>query len=100
MWERVESLPEEIKKVWCTTPDRGNLGKIVWVVGNIRMARRKWSQQQFSAVTTKLDTLRLELDEARAQPNASRETIQAISDRMDEVLYHEEMMWLQHSRIT
>jgi hypothetical protein len=33
-------------------------------------------------------------------PNATRAAIGAISNRRDEVLYWEEMMWLQQSRIT
>jgi hypothetical protein len=100
MWERVESLPAEIKKVWCASSDRESLGSLVQVLENMRLALRRWSKQQFGAVTDVLNKLRFELDEAKARPSASRADIRAISDRMDEVLYREEMMWLQCSRIT
>jgi hypothetical protein len=67
---------------------------------NMRSALHQWSKQQFGAFTDELNKLRFELDEVKARPSASRADIRAISDRMDEVLYHEEMMWLQRSRIT
>jgi hypothetical protein len=100
MWECVELLPDEIKKVWCASSDRESLGSLVQVLENMRLALRRWSKQQFGAVTDELNKLRFELDEAKARPSASRADIRAISDRMDEVLYREEMMWLQCSRIT
>jgi hypothetical protein len=96
MWERVESLPAKIKKVWCASSDRVALYKYE----NMRSALHQWSKQQFGAFTDELNKLRFELDEVKARPSASRADIRAISDRMDEVLYREEMMWLQRSRIT
>lgn len=36
----------------------------------------------------------------RSDPEHSREDVRFITDRMDELLYREEMMWLQRSRIT
>jgi hypothetical protein len=35
MWERDETLSEEIKKVWCSTTDRENLGGLVHVLRNL-----------------------------------------------------------------
>jgi hypothetical protein len=61
---------------------------------NMRSALHQWSKQQFGAFTDELNKLRFELDEVKARPSASRADVRAISDRMDEVLYHEEMMWL------
>lgn len=41
----------------------------------------------------------MKLEEARTDPLCSRAAVRQISDRMDELLYREEMMWLQRSRI-
>jgi hypothetical protein len=50
-------------------------------------------------VTQELEELRAKLEEARADPFCSTREVRRISDRMDELLYREEMMWLQRSRI-
>jgi cell division septum initiation protein DivIVA len=47
-----------------------------------------------------LNQLRRELEGAKSRSSASRAEIQAIADSVDEVLYREEMMWLQRSRIS
>jgi hypothetical protein len=44
--------------------------------------------------------LRKELDTSKSRNLANRAEIRRIADRMDELLYHEEMMWLQRSRIS
>jgi len=50
-------------------------------------------------VTQELDALRMELEEVKADPLCSKTEVRRISDRMDELLYRKEMMWLQRSRI-
>jgi hypothetical protein len=44
--------------------------------------------------------LRSKLEEAQQDPAVERQAIRKITDRMDELLYREEMMWLQRSRLT
>ena len=46
-----------------------------------------------------MEGLRDRLETLRVDPQASRVDIRNLTDRMDELLYHEEMMWLQRSRI-
>jgi hypothetical protein len=58
MWARVESLPAEIKKVWCAASDRGSLGSIVHVLGNMRSTVHQWSKQHFGSITEELNKLR------------------------------------------
>jgi hypothetical protein len=62
-------------------------------------ALRQWSKH-FCAVSEELKCLHGELEEAKGRHSASRSEIQSIADRMDEILYREEMMWLQRSRIS
>ena len=52
------------------------------------------TQQLYVSLPSKKKQLYVSL-----QANADRVTIQAKMERMDELLYREEMMWLQRSRI-
>jgi hypothetical protein len=100
MFERVESLSEEIKKVWCSSNDKGNLGGVVSALRSVQKALRLWSQEHFSAVTREFAGLQCELEEIKSKPVVCKKETRTISDRMDELLFWEEMMWLQQSRIS
>jgi hypothetical protein len=100
MWERVDTLSAEIRKLRCFTADRGNLGSIVHTLSSMKGALHWWSKLHFGAVTEELNKLCRELELAKARNPASRTEIWNIADCMDELLYHEELMWLQCSRIS
>jgi hypothetical protein len=93
-------LSEEIKKVWCSSNDKGNLGGVVSALKSVQKALRLWSQEHFSAVTRELAGLQCELEEIKSKPVVCKKETRTISDRMDELLFWEEMMWLQQSRIS
>lgn len=95
MWERLESLAEEIKTAWCTDPSREGLGGVVAALKHVRNALRSWSKKNFGAVTNELEKLRIKVEEVRGAPHHCKADIGKITDRMDELLYREEMMWLQ-----
>lgn len=95
MWERLESLAEEIKNAWCTDASRGagrcGCGPEA-CTGRFTLMECK---QHFGMVTEELEDLRACLEEARADPSCSAREVRRITDRVDELLYREEMMWLQ-----
>jgi hypothetical protein len=97
MWERVETLSEEIKKVWCSMADRENLGGMVHALRNMQRALRQWTKDQFGAVSGELNDLRKQLEEVKSRTVVCWTEVCAITNRMDELLYREEMMWLQRS---
>jgi hypothetical protein len=99
MWERLESLAHEIKEAWCSAPSREGLGGIVAALKHVQAALRSWNKKHFGSVTKELETLRCELEGLKADPNAARHEVRRVTDKMDELLYREEMMWLQRSRI-
>jgi hypothetical protein len=66
----------------------------------VQKALRSWSKEHFGQVTNELESLRQQLEEIKGRPDATRVEVRAITDRMDELLYREEMIWLQRSRIT
>jgi hypothetical protein len=100
MWERIESLAVEIRKAWCSAPNRECLGGIMNAINCVQKALRSWSKEHFGQVTNELESLRQQLEEIKGRPDATRVEVRAITDRMDELLYREEMIWLQRSRIT
>ncbi|XP_066347579.1 uncharacterized protein [Miscanthus floridulus] len=99
MWERLESLAVEIKNAWCTDASREGLGGVVAALKQVHGALRSWSKQHFGMVTKELEELRASLEEAKTDPLCSDREVRRITDRMDELLYREEMMWLQRSQI-
>jgi hypothetical protein len=90
-------LATEIRKLFCSTTDRGNLDNIVHMLSKMKGALRQWSKREFGAITEEVNKLRKELELVKARAPANRTDIQNIADRLDEVLYHEEMMWLERS---
>jgi hypothetical protein len=59
---------------------------------------QQWSKENFGSVNTELEQTRNKLAEL-INMNADHMEIRAVTDRMNELLYREEMMWLQRSRI-
>jgi hypothetical protein len=54
----------------------------------------------FGAVTSELEKIRAKMEElSRQDPSLAEEETRGLRQRMDELLYREEMMWLQRSLI-
>jgi hypothetical protein len=101
MWEQEPSLPDEIKSSWIAGTLVHHLGDIAGNLTGIMQSLNRWSKQKFGAVTRKLEQLRKRLEELGANPQSiNGEEINKTRNRMDEVLYREEMMWLQRSCIS
>lgn len=60
---------------------------------------REWSKANFAHVTRDIERLRGELADLQTD-NANRVAIRQKMSELDELLYREEMLWLQRSRIT
>jgi hypothetical protein len=58
-----------------------------------------WSKKKFGNITRELAKLRSQLEELMNM-NADRQDIRRVTDKMNELLYQEEMWWLQRSRIS
>jgi hypothetical protein len=59
---------------------------------------QQWSKQKFGSVNTEIEKARNKLEELMHM-NADRMEIRAVTDKMNEMLYREEMMWMQRSRV-
>jgi hypothetical protein len=99
MWERLDFLAEEIKEAWCTTPNHEGLGGVAAALKRVQGALWCWSKKNFGAVTTELEALRSRLEELKGAAVVDRTEMRRDTDRKDELLYREDMMWLQRSCI-
>lgn len=97
MWERAAELPEIIAAAWRSTGTKKNLGEIKAGLDSLMTHLQGWSKKRFGN-TLKLEKVRKELEELRAN-NADQREIRRKSDYMHELLYREEMLWMQRSRI-
>jgi hypothetical protein len=101
MWEREKTLPNVIQEAWLHTSRGGNLGQIVLSLKNVIGKLQRWSRDKFGSVNKELGTLRKKLeDECIKGDLADQKFLRHLTERMDELLCREEMMWLQRSRVS
>ncbi|XP_073368034.1 uncharacterized protein [Aegilops tauschii subsp. strangulata] len=98
MWERDPSLPEVIMNTWTELGAMLNLGDIASGLGNLMKKLQGWSRKKFGNVIKEINKSRSRLEELMSM-NADRKDIREETDRMNELLYREEMLWMQRSRI-
>ena len=98
MWEREASLPEVIMKTWTDLGSMINLGDISSGLGNLMKKLQVWSRKKFGNVIKEINKSRSRLEELLSM-NADRREIREATDSLNELLYREEMMWMQRSRV-
>lgn len=75
-----------------------NLGDICKGLGSLMSELHVWSKKKFGSIVKRLETSWAWLEELLAN-HADREEIRKVEDEMNELLYREELMWMQRSRI-
>jgi hypothetical protein len=98
MWERVGSLGEHIQQAWRGENAHGDLGHISVALKNVLKSLKMWSREKFGSIRREIEEKRKDLAELQAADvdrNAIREAIR----EMNELLYREEMLWLQRARV-
>jgi hypothetical protein len=98
MWERDASLGEHIQQAWRGENAQGDLRHIGVVLKNVLKSLKMWSREKFGSVRQEIEEKRKDLAELQAADvdrNAIREAIR----EMNELLYREEMLWLQRARV-
>ncbi|KAM0880049.1 hypothetical protein ACQ4PT_033835 [Festuca glaucescens] len=98
MWEREPSLPEHISNAWAAAGPKADLGKVTSGLNEVMKHLQEWSKIKFGSVKFQLEKSRTRLEELMNM-NADRDEIRAVTDQMNELLYREEMMWMQRLRI-
>ena len=99
MWERNPTLSEVVASGWRKSKPAGNLAAVRDALHEMMNGLRAWSKKNFGHVVTELEKLRSELADLQLK-DADRSLIRQKMAQLDELLYREEMMWLQRSCIT
>ncbi|RLN35951.1 hypothetical protein C2845_PM03G26230 [Panicum miliaceum] len=101
MWEREDSLEAEIEMAWKESGQKTCLGSISKSLHEVMRALKGWSKEKFSSIRKELEELRKKLAEMQSvNDEESNVQVKNTINRMNEILYREEMMWLQRSRIS
>jgi hypothetical protein len=101
MWERDQTLLEEIRLAWTAGSLIHNLGDVDGNLKKLMACLTSLSHDKFGAVTLELEKLRKQLEDLTAQGSLSdKKDEEETRKQMDELLYKEEMMWLQRSHIS
>jgi hypothetical protein len=98
MWEREEALPEVVANAWHGQGSKADLGEVNAALEKVMEVLQAWGRRKFGNVTRELQRLRVKLANMYKE-NAPIQDIRPTLDSMNELLYREEMLWLQRSRI-
>lgn len=91
------SLPEVIKEVWDAVGVVQNLSQLRDALSKTMSTLGLWSKKSGN-VTRELAKSSTQLEEFMHM-NAARQDIKRVIDKMNGLLYQEEMLWLQRSRM-
>ncbi|XP_073359562.1 uncharacterized protein [Aegilops tauschii subsp. strangulata] len=94
MWERHPALASVIADRWGKSKPAGTLGAVRDALKETMVKLRSWSKENFGHVTSKIEKLWGQLAELQLQ-DADRTLIKQKMYQLDELLYKEEMLWLQ-----
>jgi hypothetical protein len=101
MWERDATLPYEIKRAWEKCNPAENLGEVTVMLCKTVLSLKSWSYERFGAVTKEVEKTKSRIELLSTQDHiANQGEIDRLGNKLDELLYREEMMWLQRSRIS
>lgn len=98
MWERDLMLPNVIAGAWEKHRPASNLGSVANSLKEVMNDLRQWSKANFGNVLKEIEKLRTQLAELQLS-GEDHAQVRAKMNQLDELLYSEEMLWLQRSRI-
>jgi hypothetical protein len=100
MWEREETLSSVVEKEWQRKNPGSDLGALAERLQVVTKDLKAWSRSNFWQITKQLEELCDEVVSLeRNDPIRNWDTILTTKKKLDELLYREEMMWLQPSRV-
>jgi hypothetical protein len=100
MWERDANLGTEIEKAWLWRNQGSDLGVLADNLKEMASSLKAWSRENVGHVSREIERLRSVLDQLEGDDVVgNRAEILQVKMNLDELLYREEMMWLQRSRI-
>jgi hypothetical protein len=97
-WEREPESSDVIKNSWVATGDKADLGDIKNSLRKVMLELQSWSKRKCKNVGREIEKCKKNLA-SLMEANTDLLAIHQASDRLNELLYREEMLWLQRSRI-
>ena len=91
MWEREPALQAVIANAWQEAGEKNSLGDVHAALRGTMRKPCGWSKENFGNVAKEIETSRTQLEELMLM-NADRCEIRRVTDRMNELLYREELM--------
>ena len=98
-WEREAAISEVIGEAWSEYGTKEDLGEINKALGKVMIALHSWSRTKCKNVGRELERARKRLSNL-LEANADGATVRQVTDNMNDLLYREEMLWLQRSRVS
>lgn len=98
MWECEPALEEVIANAWREKGEKNTLGDVHAALRGTMQKLCCWTKEKFSNVAREIEKYRTQLEELMLT-NADRCEICRVTDRMNELLYREKLMWMQCSRV-
>jgi hypothetical protein len=99
-WEREPSLPAAVEEAWSRRVACNDLGDVNATLREVMNSLYGWKNKFFKSVPKELDRLRKAVEETSQKSDpASIEERQRLLHEMDEMLYREEIQWMQRSRV-
>lgn len=88
-----------IEEAWKEVSDKHDLGAINSALGRVMRALRVWRRSKFKNIGRELEKACQNLARLNVS-NSDHTELRRATDHMNELLYREEMLWLQWSRIS
>jgi hypothetical protein len=100
MWEREPSLAATVEEAWSRRVGVRDLGDICSSLRTVMGSLYDWRKQHFKPVSREIDRKGKKLEALlMLSDEESVRARQQLQRDMDELLYREELMWLQRSRV-
>ncbi|XP_010229661.1 uncharacterized protein LOC104582064 [Brachypodium distachyon] len=97
-WEKAAELPELVAEAWKDAHANGDLGAVFAGLGSVMQKQQGWSKGKFGNILKDIELERSKLNQL-CMDNADIREIRKVNDRINELLYQEELLWMQRSRI-
>jgi hypothetical protein len=99
-WEREPSLAAAVEEAWSRRVPSEDLGDINFALKDVMSNLYKWKSVHFKSLHKEIERRRLLLEDLNLRTDVNCEAEKSrLAKEMDELLYREEISWLQRSRV-
>jgi hypothetical protein len=100
VWEREPSLAAAVEEAWSRRIPGQDLGDVAQSLRSVMSSMYKWKNTHFKSVPKEIEKKRSQLEALRESTDDDSIMLRAgLEKEMDELLYREEILWMQRSRI-